>query len=208
MIHVVMPFNRKQNLPFYLDAFPRQSGVLWHPICTEDLGLPQAAWVQPMLVGDTGYKDVCYGKIQAFIDQADIVDSDTYCVLCDDDWYETGFFDKIRRYSFDVVVVSLARGQHLPSTPNAHDISTLWAGDMRPCHVGLEQLFYKGRIFRRLRYPDIGHADGLIAQHVAAVFPFLCVRNAFVLFNYLEPGRWDLDPHTRALLPALAGAAA
>ncbi|HXB98561.1 MAG TPA: hypothetical protein VNZ54_10955 [bacterium] len=206
MIHVVMPFSRKQNLPFYLDAFSRQTGVVWHPVATEDLALPQEPWVRPLLVGDTGYGDVCYGKIQAFIDRAEIVDSDTYCVLCDDDWYEAGFFDKIRRFSFDLVVASMARGQRIPSAASPHDITTLWAGDMKPCHVGVEQLFFKGRIFRRLRYPDTGTADGLIAQHVAAVIPFLCVRSAFVLFNYLEPGRWDLDDHTRSLLQAPAAA--
>ena len=202
MFHVVMPFSRKENLPFYLDAFSRQEGVVWHPVLQEPLPLPQAPWLQPLVVGDTGYVDVCYGKIQAFIQRAEIVDRDVYCSLCDDDWYESGFFDKIRRFNADVLVTSMARGQRRPQ--GGHDTSTLLAGDMRPCYVGHEQLFFKGRIFRHLKYPDTSTADGLVAQSVASTVPFLCVQRAFVLFNFLEPGRWDLDPGTRALLGATA----
>lgn len=170
--HVVTPFYRYQNEAFLTEHL---KNVIWHKI-----------------EGTVDWKDQCYGKIQKFIKENDIVDDDYYMVLMDDDAYEPDFLTKLKKYNDDLIVVSMKRGDRTPKEGIPHPAYTLVAdpSNMRVGQVGMEQMIFKGFLFKKIVFGNEEVEDGLLAERIKHL-PIKYAPEIFVYFNYLQPKRWD-----------------
>ena len=128
-----------------------------------------------------------------------IIADHRYCILNDDDAYEEGFFEHIDKVQPGwLMVVSMKRGHNIPAgvaAERAHGTDTLEAcpANMTVGRVGAEQLISIGEIWQKHQFnPESVSADGeRICELLAANPAPMYVPDAFVLFNYLEPGRWN-----------------
>ena len=108
--------------------------------------------------------------------------------LNDDDFVEDGFWNKIPN-KYDVVFVSMKRGDH--TTHHGHSTLEAKKENIFCGQVGLEQYIVKGKILNNYRF-DINYvADGLLAEKLVLYEDKIFLPDVFVLFNYLEDGRWD-----------------
>lgn len=198
--HVLTPFARFQNLTRIIDML-RPFNIEWHPLFNDDLPfrlLFKDDWIYPSWfpsVPPPFWKS--FNKaLNWFVHIGQIVPEDYYLILNDDDFYEPEFFNKIRQYDEDAFVVSMKRGQHIPigvCPERAHGTYDLIAcpQNMKVGAVGAEQLVVKGKLLQDKSWPDDIAADGMLICYIAAVHGVKYVPDAFVWFNYLEPGRWD-----------------
>lgn len=179
-IHVITPFSRPQNIPVLVEHL-RPFNVQWWPLCHEETRFPDEQWIHPQ---KTQYSEdwiptgaQCYCKMNQYIERG-LFDDDMYCVLCDDDLYEPGFFDKIRAINGDVIISSmrLPDGRDLMAAPQ----------NCYPSRVGFEQLIIRGRIFKNYRYDNHCQADGRIVQKICSEHRHAFAPDAFVLFNKLQ----------------------
>ncbi len=176
--HIVTPFYRYENEDFLKE---NTKGFIWHKI-----------------EGIVDAKDQTYGKINQFIAEHEIIDDDYYQILMDDDALPDGFFDAQKYYNQDIVVFSMLRGHQIPPGTEAfraHPTDTLIAcrDNMKVGSVGLQQIRFKGSIFKTLHCEDVYYADGLVAESIRDR-EIKYVPDIFILFNYLEPGRWNQRP--------------
>jgi len=175
--HIVTPFYRHQNRALLQKNL---EGFIWHPI---EGNFPN-------------FGDQAYAKINHFIQTAEIIDDDYYQILNDDDALPADFIRTTREIGGDIVIFSLDRGQRTP--PEAQGIHRHEAGkliasreNMRIGGMGLQQIRFKGSLFKTLRCADHPFADGMIAQSLRDRDDIVFVPDVFILFNYLEPGRYD-----------------
>lgn len=199
--HVITPLRRYQNAARLLELLEPQ-GIIWHPIMDDDGKFTLSfypAWVAEQVVklpeGGTFFER-CNTSINLWMDRHDWQPEDYYCILNDDDAYEPGFFDKIRRCSDDVIVPSMMRGNQTPadvSPERAHGTDTLLAdpSNMQVGRIGVEQMIVKGRILKNCRLPLTIAGDGEMLTYIGATNPVTYMPDAYVWFNYLEPGRWN-----------------
>jgi hypothetical protein len=105
----------------------------------------------------------------------------------------------------------MLRGQQSPgATANGyqHPVFPLIAKaeNMRVGHIGVEQYFVRGDVLRKMEFPpDRPDAcDGVAAEKLAFVYrgKIRFEPDLYVLFNRLEPGRWEVDYEDTHLLPA------
>jgi hypothetical protein len=193
-IHVLVPFTRKHLRDEVLQSF---KGAVLHTIMEQKDWIDWPEDVDAVLYGRTGREvDSCYSKINYFIETQKINDEDYYCMMGDDDSIEDNVFEEIRKEHADVVFVSMKRGHYTPTDVpevNQHPTNTLWA---RPEYikvgtVGLEQMFIKGRVLKRLKMNDqTPYGDGELAVHLKQNYQVTYREGLFVLFNYFQPGRW------------------
>lgn len=178
--HIVTPFYRKEN-----EEFLRKNteGFIWHKI---EEAIPN-------------FKDPAYAKINWFINYHEIIDDDYYQILMDDDALPKGFFEATSRIEGDIVVFSMKRGNKVPleaTELRAHPTYPLIArpSNMIPCEVGLQQIRFKGSIFKTIVCDDHPYADGRVAEKFARgpqYMDIVYIPDIYILFNYLEPNRWD-----------------
>lgn len=205
LVRIVTPFSRPENVQVLYEHLASQ-GVIWHPL-PGDTPWPvgfTADWIEPFPVSvPVGVDPFCY-KLRTFAQSDWIVDRDRYCILNDDDLYEDGLLDAIRGHKERVLVVSMLRGDNTPETGNGHPASPLLAAveNMRPGKCGVEQYLVRGDVFRQMDFclnrPD---CDGVAASWLAATYgdEITYLPELHVLFNRLEPGRWN---ESLSLLPA------
>jgi len=63
---------------------------------------------------------------------------------------------------------------------------------MRRFFVGLEQIILTGRVAQIVRFENNVYGDGMLAEELfKSKNNITYVPEAYVLFNYLEPGRWN-----------------
>ncbi len=206
-MNVITPFSRFENKNFYLENFVDKN-VVWHPLLTPDDAkkfitddLP--SWVKPYVIPRVPTdRNIVKYKLNMYLIDGDVQDNERYMVLCDDDWVEADFFKKLEEIQDDIILVSMKRGHHYLG---GHPIETLIA-DPNFSHVGtigFEQMIIKGKILQQIRfrsdhdlssgYPSHrqGDSDGHAYEMLAKLFPIKYCPEIFVLFNLLEPGRWD-----------------
>lgn len=197
--HVITPLARYQNYGKLADLL-RPQGVQWHVIT--DAGstkvTPEEEWIHSYNMENSGtpFWARCNQAINWFLDRHSLYMGDRYGILNDDDAYEEDFFKKLSEFPSEVIAVSMKRGNSTPKdvTPErAHGTNTLVAApeNMKVGHVGVEQLLVSGRILSQCRLPIHICGDGQWIEYVVATQPVIYVPDAFVLFNYLEPGRWE-----------------
>lgn len=183
---VITPFSRYQN-KYNLIEHLHPLDILWYPLIFENEELWPRLWIRPIVLSPNPQVfDACYYKLNQFLSSGLIRDELYYSFLNDDDHYEPDFFDKIRKECTGdekVIIVSMKR------TPEGlHDLIAD-RKNMSEGFVGLEQMIIKGSILKNLRFVDYSHsADGKLAGQIADGAKYL--KDVFVLFNYLEPGRW------------------
>ena len=181
--HVHTPLSRLKNLPL-LHYMMSTMGVTWTIICEESErpNLAQADWVKLMVCDKCpdGYFPGNW-KSNWFLDHTELDDGTRYLCCNDDDFYEPGFFGKVDAVDGDVLICSMHR---------AHDVLVGRADQLRGGGIGGEQIILNGKVQRDFRFGNHYAGDwdmisAVIAKHAAAFAP-----EAYVLWNYLEPGRW------------------
>lgn len=188
MITVVTPFTRKENLPYLLKML--EGKVNW-TVLIDDETLKDLfpSWVTVKLYEKPiPRENVCVSNVlfNRFISELDIrkpeVAETQYMILCDDDTVEEGFWEKIPNE--DAVIVSMLRsdnpGNTLMASPDNIEIGK----------VGGEQLILKGKILRSFRYGLSPVGDGEMIKKVVAEYPITYVPDAYVVFNFLQDGRY------------------
>lgn len=201
--HVLTPFNRFENLNRILGMLAGQRKstfeIIWHPIFNDDLRFgfhfPQR-WVVPGYVPPSLPFWSCWADaMNRYISAGPLDPEARYCILNDDDYYEPDFFAKIDGHQGEVIVCGMKRGDQIPPgviAERAHGTNTLEA---RPEFVavgsiGAEQMITSGRIWGAYGFNNTIAADGERIVKVCAENPVEFAPEAYVWFNYLEPGRW------------------
>jgi len=198
MIHVVMPFSRPNNIPA-LHEHLEGLGVVWHPIIAnvpwpEEYG---SDWIDPMYVEIPDGFDPFAHKLNTFAALWPIVDGDRYCMLCDDDMFGPGYVETLRSVSGRIVVTSMKRGQHVPNNGREHPATTLIGSpaNMRTGLIGIQQCPVTGDIFKQFYFPtdEPNRCDGIVAEWLRDNYlsEIIFMPDLFILFNRLQPGRWD-----------------
>lgn len=215
---VLTPASRPDNWVRILDNL-RCNDLEWVPIVSDwdryddfpGPGEEPAGFVDQVFYEPEPGEDPCHAKLSHYLGSGVINPDAWYLTLCDDSLYAKGFFDRIRdaiamheeiRPDAAAVICTALRGHHTPPA-GRHGTETLWAApqNMRFGHVTLDQLILKGSaiINDNLRYGRYDNcADGVFAEALFALYEpqgrILYVPEACVLFNALEPGRWDHLP--------------
>lgn len=197
MITVVTPFARKENLPFLIKAL--EGKCHWIVLQADDepeIEFP--SWVVVKRLEVTNKEYISNRLFNEFLSSG-LEPEMQYMILNDDDLVEDGFFDKIP--NADVVCVSMKRGDeekvHLkfveyPTAEVVRGIDILEAKpeNMKIGGVGGEQLIVKGKIIKDFRYGLSPVGDGKMVLQILHEYTPVYVPDAYVLFNYLEDGRF------------------
>jgi hypothetical protein len=200
-IHLIMSFMR-HHLKDTLIAAYGPMDIIWHPIVFQnEMAEFNEPWIIPHIIPMN--REECpsaqpqYTKTNHWIQNNEIVDEDYYVTVADDDMYEDGVFDEIKKMEDDIVIISMKRGYHIP--PDVIDIRKYPTGTLiadpewiRRGFISAQQSFVKGKIFRKHLFDDttsLGDGDMAVLHkqegEQAAYRPDL-----FALFNFYEPGRW------------------
>ncbi len=201
-IHLIMPFMREENKEILLNAY-RPMNIILHPILfwNENISFDEP-WIFPVVIPseeETGPKGMEIQNIKRnwFIENCEIIDEDYYVAVDDDDMYEEGVFDKIKKMQEDIVIISMKRGQCTPLDvipDREYPTNTLVAHPSNAVvgSISNQQSFVKGSIFKKYLYDADGHCgDGRLAvRRKEAGEQIRYEPNLYALFNYYEPGRW------------------
>jgi len=198
--HILTPFSRGQNMKKILKNFGRLN-VVFHPIINDHFDFPKEGWIKPFTfvlepsVKKQSYYRVYYYALNKFLDSKTLVDNDYYMFLSDDDFLEPTFFKKIEGINSDFIIVSMKRGDNMPKGTR-YGTRTLGASwkVMGKRGIGGEQIIVKGKILKNERFRKNIIGDGWFIRKMWKRHPhknFTFVKDAYVWFNYLEPGRWD-----------------
>jgi hypothetical protein len=206
-IHLVMPFTRKENKDILIAAY-RSMNIILHPIMFQDevIDFDESRWwwIEPLVIPMNSTSDLgnLYPqdfKRNYFIEHYEIIDNDYYVAADDDDMYEHGVFDAIKQMDDDIVIISMKRGDNIPEgikQERKYITNTLYAHpkNIQIGTISNQQSFVKGAQFRRFLY-ESGQgncADGYLAiKRKEAGIQTAYRSDLFVLFNYLEAGRWE-----------------
>lgn len=205
-IHLIIPFMRHHLKHTLIEAY-RPMGILWHPIIFQDESADfDELWIFPYIIPmnreDCKSKMPQYTMRNFWIQNNEIIDDDYYVTVDDDDMYEPGVFDAIKQMDDDIVIVSMKRGHFIPvgvSEIRRYPVTTLHAHPANICRgeISSQQSFVKGKIFKQHLFDDSSQfGDGDMAIHHKESGEQIAYRpDLFALFNYYEPGRWDLENH-------------
>lgn len=194
--HVVTPFNRFQNFPA-MDKMLAEHGVHWELLIDDHIPFSLSVPSQRHQVYRFPHAEPFWrawrNHLNAFIKLGIIEDNDRYIILNDDDFVEPGFFKKLDAVKSEFIICSMKRGQHTPPNSHGHGTDTLIAcrQNVKVCHVGCEQMIVSGRLFKTIHFADDICADGMAIVEMAKHHVPTFVPDAYIWFNYLEPGRWD-----------------
>lgn len=193
--HVLMPFHRIKNKNIIIKHL-RQFNVVLHPIINESIEFPKENWIKPFVFGSPPpeVRWVYYYALNKFIGRAEIIDDDYYMFLSDDDFIEPNFFEKLKGIDTDFIVVSMKRGDNAPpgARTGAGVLTCSWR-KMGRKGMGGEQLILKGKHLKNEKFLDMHIADKKFASKMwflNAHENFTFIPDAYIWFNFLEPGRW------------------
>lgn len=198
--NVITSLARFQNIKALAKMLSEQD-VTWHIVHDDDLGFEVKianpyVWTHACPTPPGPFWFRCHSALNWFLDSTSLWDDEYYCFLNDDDFYEPGFFDKVDQApDSPVYITSMKRGNQTPQGVDpvrAHGVGTLHASleQMSPGYVGLEQGIIIGSVLKQCRIPLNTCGDGQMISHIARTYPTLYLPEAYVWFNFLEPGRW------------------
>jgi len=202
-IHILCPFYRKNLLPTLIN-YLEPTGIIWHPLC-DPIDMTafydnDKSWIQPILCPPFNPTDMCYRKINDFLDTKHIIDDDYYGFMGDDDMYEPGFFDVIRQQTSKIIVYCLSRGDTTPECDTeqhpAMSITLHTLDDIRTFNIGLGMYILKGSILKQTRFGNVSKFDdGAYAENLKAKFPddIKILSDLYIFGNYFQPGRYTND---------------
>lgn len=209
MFHVITPLARFKNMEDLIRILKPQK-IKWHVITDDDNKTPfhwNEPWIHHSICPNHSidFWARCNNSINWFIESQEINDEEYYCILNDDDGYENNFFQKLQleiekvsshnnKYP-DLIITSMKRGHKIPDNLpplKKHPIHTLIAKpqNMKVCSVGVEQFFIKGKLLKKHRLPLTPYGDGELIVELVKHYKPLYLPHLYVLFNFLEPGRW------------------
>jgi hypothetical protein len=193
--HILTPFNREENKDLILENF-RRPNVIFHPLIDRKIQFPKESWIKPFnFTPDPGIRWVVYHAWNKFLGSGLVVDKDYYMFLSDDDFLEPDFFEKIQDIKTDIILVSMKRGDNALKSGSANTLTP--SPHFVRSRIGTEQLIIKGEVLKAERFIDLHTADYVVIGGLRQKYPqekFTYATNAFVWFNYLEPGRWNSAP--------------
>jgi hypothetical protein len=198
MLHIITPFSRFENANFYIDNLQNKN-VIWHPIVYTPIDIFSQKWIEPYIFFDEAAFPPNICKINSFMKNYPIIDNDRYCFMNDDDWLEDNVFRVFKTENDpddDVVFISMKRGYgKQPGFPWGHPTFTLEVDMNRIIigNIGFEQYFIKGRVLKTLEFDNYGCFDGLMAMELNYNYKVKPMPYVYAMFNYLEPGRWDIS---------------
>ena len=204
--HLVTPFSRPENFKALSDHL-RPLGITWHLLLDDPrkFELELEPWIREHHYQrperDTmPWRFMVNRFARALDNNSDhLYDGDRFLLLSDDTFYEEGFFEKVDALDGDVIIVSAKRGDQIPPGTTAermHDTNTLVAvpENMVPCQVDSQQIVMSGHIFRRINLVHHHACDGFMIQQIVLDHDTVYAPDVFILFNYLESGRWNPPP--------------
>ena len=197
--HLITPFSRPENFED-LKSRLAHLNLDWHLLlddpCPFNLAIGEY-WIHTYSIPKIEPPWKMWRRcINWFVQNGRIVDDDRYLILADDCAYEAGFFDKLEQAAGEVLIVSMKRGDHIPEGVDpirAHGTDTLIAApeNMHMGAVSAEQIVLSGRLFKRINLIVNQAADGYMIEAMVHDFGAVYLPEAFVYFNWYEPGRWD-----------------
>jgi hypothetical protein len=179
--------------------------IIWHVIVFQDeVSDFNEPWIIPYVIpmnrADCKSKMPQYTMRNWWIQNNEIIDNDYYVTVDDDDMYESGVFDAIKKMDDDIVIISMKRGDHIPDDAipiRRYPIDTLLAhpDNIKRGMISSQQSFVKGKIFKKYLFDDTSQfGDGDMAIHHKQDGEQTAYRpDLFALFNFYEPGRWTKD---------------
>ena len=205
MLHIITPFSRIENKEFYIENY-KGKNIIWHPITAYSSIFKWEVFdnpnIQPLVSSnilemESNKYNPSTLKINYFIKNYPIINDDYYGFIFDDDWMKEDLPEKLNKYNDDVIFVSMKRGYQIPEGAPGHGTETLIPFKGVGCgQIGFQQIFIKGHILKQMEFfgdrEDIrsGMPDGHMAVWLQENFEVKYVTNLYVLFNYLEEGRW------------------
>jgi len=187
--NVMTPYSRWGNLPA-LTRMLQPENVTWHLLVDE--WMPVMSFTQSWIKVFHGRPPpprffIGHWLMNLFLDHTEIRDDEYYILMTDDDYFEPGFFDKLRKYDDDILICSMKRStDKLIAAPENIGIG----------RVGLEQLIIKGSVLKQYRVNGFYEADGDLIVRLFGDHPtkFRFVPEAVCFFNFLPPwGNGKLD---------------
>lgn len=205
-LHIITPFSRPENLQFYIDNL-KDKNVIWHPIFHTDtpVEVKYIDWIEEYNLIYDSNKECPEGvfpnifKGNEFIKGMQIVENDRYLFMNDDDWFEDNVFEQFKEENDpedDVCFISMKRGYgQQPGYPHGHGTFTLMVDLNRVIvgNIGFEQMCVKGRVLKQMQFENHGCFDGLMAMKLHEQYKVKPLYEVYAMFNYLEPGRWDIN---------------
>lgn len=207
--NIITPLSRFENIE-QLISHLEPKDLIWHVITDDDSNFShefKESWIKHYRCPNKGnqFWERCNNSINWFIETSLIENDEYYGILNDDDGYEDLFFDKLKFFISesiknekpnDLIICSMKRGHKIPSDAipvRKHPIHTLYAHPnfMVVGGVGVEQFFIKGRLLKNHRIPVTTCGDGELISNLVNTYDALYLPEAYVLFNYFEPGRWN-----------------
>lgn len=201
--HVITPFSRFENFAALRDMLRDQrtseQDIHWHLILDDNPSVSLQTsddWIhQNRFPTVRPVWEMWRLMITCMAHSPEVSDTDRYMILHDDDFYEPGFFKKIDAVAGNIVICSMKRGNAIPPGLEPHlqhpPVDLIARPEsMAVCAVGAQQIVMSGSIFRVVNLPSEVYADGLMIVDLVKRFGASYAPDAFVWFNYLQPGRW------------------
>jgi len=201
-VHLITPFYRL-DLKEKLVSTYLPMNIIWYPIMFQDEKTEfNESWIIPHII--SSHSKDCKALIPGnfkrnlFIKNCEIIDNDYYVTVDDDDAYEAGVFDKIKRMDNDIIIISMKRGYNIPRSvipSRRYPTNTLIAAP-EAVNIGSisgQQLFVKGRIFKKHLFDENSLCwDGEMAiHHKESGEQIRYEPNLYALFNFFEAERWE-----------------
>lgn len=194
--NILTPFSRFQNLCQMRDHIASIRVATWHLICEKKdipfrMHIPEWMRVVECDPMPAGWFPASW-KPNWFADHVELNPDARYLLLNDDDFYEPGFFQKIDEHDGEVVICSMKRGHNTPpGSTNGPETLNARPQELHQAGIGGEQIIVSGRVLKEFRFGPPYDGDWTFISAVTAKYPPVFVPDAFVWFNYLEPGRWN-----------------
>lgn len=196
MIHVLTPFSRTHLKEMLVEMLAPME-VVWHPILHEPVSFGPHLWIMPFQQALPGGFDICYYKLNRCLDAINPTGDDWYTFLCDDSGYPPDFAAQVTsraKPETDAILVSADRGDgsniegtQWPTTPL---IASAENAVISKCT--LEQLWVRGRALEAHRFrQQVNFGDGVLIEHLAQTAKMEYAPDLFVLFNLMQPGRYQ-----------------
>lgn len=206
--HIITPLSRYGNIDklagHLVNHRADNDNLIWHVITDRNhlFGIYfRQLWIEHYTSpnDEVEFWQRCNHALNWFLSSFPLVKHDYYLFMNDDDAYEEDFFEKLYDAAVknpEVIIVSMKRGQHTPAgvaPERAHGTDTLIAKpeNMKPGHVGIEQIIVRGDVLSPCRLPMHVCGDGMMVEWIVQNHYVVYLPETYALFNYLEPGRWD-----------------
>lgn len=200
-IHVCTPISRMQHLRKLAHVLKSQGAASWILLIDQnqsDRIDNFGGWATIQRYASEAKTEPGCVLTNRYLSAWPFVDDDWYTMICDDDWIPEGFLTRLMSSASpetDLIICSMKRGQNTPK-PGGHPTWDLVASpnSLNYGYIGFEQGTIRGRAIKDYRSKNqigVVEPNEKVLISMAKQYNTVYVPDAFVLFNYLEPGRWQ-----------------